>query len=57
TLEMVPPVKEKLGLKPPWRINNALVLGYPKFKQEGVVPREYRPVIWFREGKEGSEID
>ncbi|MBW2061632.1 MAG: nitroreductase family protein [Deltaproteobacteria bacterium] len=57
TLEMVPPVKEKLGLKPPWRINNALVLGYPKFKQEGVVPREYRPVIWLREGKEGSEID
>jgi|GEM_PF-20703 alkylation response protein AidB-like acyl-CoA dehydrogenase/nitroreductase/NAD-dependent dihydropyrimidine dehydrogenase PreA subunit len=52
-IEMVPPVKEKLGLKDPWRICTAMVLGYPKFKQQGIVPREFRPVTWFREGSAG----
>ena len=50
-------IKEKLGLKEPWKICSAMVLGYPKFKQDGVVPREYRPVTWFREGAEGPEIE
>ncbi|UCD83950.1 MAG: nitroreductase family protein [Deltaproteobacteria bacterium] len=56
-IEMVPPLKEKLGLKSPWKINTAMVLGYPRFKQEGIVPREFRPVTWFREGSEGPEIE
>jgi nitroreductase/NAD-dependent dihydropyrimidine dehydrogenase PreA subunit len=56
-INMVPPLKEKLGLKEPWRISTAMVLGYPKFKQEGVVPREFRPITWFREGVEGPEIE
>ncbi len=56
-INMVPPLKEKLGLKEPWRICSAMSLGYPKFKQDGVVPREYRPVTWFREGAEGPEIE
>jgi nitroreductase/NAD-dependent dihydropyrimidine dehydrogenase PreA subunit len=56
-IEMVPPLKEKLGLRDPWKINTALVLGYPKFKQEGVVPREFRPITWFREGVEGAEVE
>jgi nitroreductase/NAD-dependent dihydropyrimidine dehydrogenase PreA subunit len=56
-INMVPPLKEKLGVKEPWRICSAMSLGYPKFKQDGVVPREYRPVAWFREGAEGPEIE
>ncbi|MCP4755798.1 MAG: hypothetical protein GY866_33455 [Proteobacteria bacterium] len=48
-IEMLPHLKEKLGLKPPWTVTSSLVLGYPKFKQEGVVPREFRPVTWFGE--------
>lgn len=56
-LEANPPLKEKLGLSDPWKINTAMVLGYPKFKQEGLVPREFRPITWFREGKEGPETE
>ncbi len=56
-IEMVPHVKEKLGLKDPWKITTAMVLGYPKFKQGGIVPREFRPVTWFREGAGGPEIE
>ncbi len=56
-IEMVPPLKEKLGLKDPWKIRTALVLGYPKFKQEGIVPREFRPITWFREGAAEPEIE
>jgi alkylation response protein AidB-like acyl-CoA dehydrogenase/NAD-dependent dihydropyrimidine dehydrogenase PreA subunit len=56
-IEMLPPLKEKLGLKPPWKINTAMVLGYPKFKQEGIVPREFRPITWFRDGVDGPQIE
>ena len=49
-------LKERLGIKPPWTVITALCLGYPKFKQEGMVPRVYRPVTWFREGKDEIEI-
>jgi alkylation response protein AidB-like acyl-CoA dehydrogenase/nitroreductase/NAD-dependent dihydropyrimidine dehydrogenase PreA subunit len=54
-IELLPVLKEKLGLKDPWKINTSMVLGYPKFKQEGIVPREFRPVTWFREGADGPE--
>ena len=54
---MLPELKEKLGLVMPWKINTAMVLGYPKFKQEGIVPREFRPVTWFREGADGPVIE
>ncbi len=53
----VAPLKEKLGIRDPWRIVTAVVLGYPKFRQEGIVPREFRPITWFREGTEGPEIE
>ena len=55
-IEMIPPLKEKLGIKPPMTITSALVLGYPKFKQEGVVPREFRSVTWFGEGAKEPEL-
>jgi nitroreductase/NAD-dependent dihydropyrimidine dehydrogenase PreA subunit len=49
-LSQLPGWPEKLGIAPPWRLASSVALGYPKFKQEGIVPREYRPVSWFREG-------
>jgi nitroreductase/Pyruvate/2-oxoacid:ferredoxin oxidoreductase delta subunit len=52
-LNQMPPWPEKLGITPPWKLVTSLVLGYPKFKQEGMVPREYRPVTWYREGAAG----
>jgi len=55
-LNTLPPLKKKLGIKSPWKVVESMCIGYPAFKQEGVVPREYRPVTWFREGSEGSEI-
>lgn len=56
-IEMVPELKERLGLQDPWKINTAMVLGYPRFKQEGVVPREARPVTWFRAGQKGPLVE
>jgi nitroreductase/NAD-dependent dihydropyrimidine dehydrogenase PreA subunit len=54
---MNPAIREKLGIAPPWEPFTSIVLGYPKFKQEGMVAREYRPVTWFREGSGGPEIE
>jgi len=51
------PIMEKLGLSSPWRIINAVLLGYPKFKQSGVVPREYRPVTWLRDKSEVIKVE
>jgi hypothetical protein len=54
---MEPRLKEKLGIREPWRVCSSMLLGYPKFKQGGVVARELRPVTWFREGAEGPELE
>ena len=51
----IPSLTEKLGISYPWKIAASLALGYPLFKQEGTVPREYRPVIWFRKGHDPIE--
>jgi nitroreductase len=56
-INLLPPLKEKLGIDYPWRIISSLVLGYPRFKQEGIVPREFRPITWFREGAGGPEVE
>ena len=56
-VHMVPGFAEKLGIEPPWQILSSLVLGWPAFKQEGMVPREYRPVPWFRNGYENPDIE
>lgn len=50
-------IKDKLDLKPNWSVVTTLVLGWPAFKQEGMVPREYRPVRWLREGATEAEIE
>ena len=56
-LNWVPALLEKLRVKDPFKIVTSVVLGYPKFKQEGVVPREFRPITWFREGVDGPDIE
>jgi nitroreductase/NAD-dependent dihydropyrimidine dehydrogenase PreA subunit len=56
-INLVPPLLDKLGVHDPWKICTSMVLGYPKFKQDGVVPREFRPVTWFREGADGPEVE
>jgi nitroreductase/NAD-dependent dihydropyrimidine dehydrogenase PreA subunit len=53
----IPALMEKLGIEAPFSIITSVVLGYPKFKQEGIVPREFRPITWFREGVAGPEIE
>ena len=51
-----PPLKAKLGITEPWVAISSICLGYPSFKQEGIVPREFRPIVWFKEGSEEPEI-
>lgn len=55
--ELVAEIKQQLGLEEPWRIQAVLALGYPKFKQEGLVARQSRPVGWIRPGANGLEMD
>jgi nitroreductase/NAD-dependent dihydropyrimidine dehydrogenase PreA subunit len=56
-LEQFPDIKKKLGIEPPWTIISSVVLGYPKFDQDGMVAREYRPVTWFRNGWDTPETE
>jgi nitroreductase len=56
-INFIPELKSKLGFDDPWRVQSAAVLGYPKFKQKGIVPRHYRPITWFRPGKEKADIE
>ena len=55
---LIPEVKAKLGFgDPSWTIFTASVLGFPRFKQSGLVPRQFRPVTWFRPNSKGPEIE
>ena len=49
-LDTNPDIKNKLGLDYPFQLMGGIVLGYPKFKQSGMVPRDHRTVRWFRKG-------
>jgi len=54
----IPEIKAKLGFEDPsWTIKTTLCLGYPGFKQTGVVARQLRPVTWFRPGSDGQPIE
>jgi nitroreductase len=53
----VPAIADKIDLKPNWSVITTLVLGWPAFKQDGIVAREYRPVMWLREGSDAPEIE
>ena len=50
-------ISDKIDLGPNWSVITALVLGWPAFKQDGMVAREYRPVMWLREGSGAAEIE
>ncbi len=52
-----PHLRQKLGLEDPFYVVSSVTLGYPKFRQQGIVAREYRPINWVREGGPGIEIE
>ena len=57
-VNFIPPIKAKLGFEDPfWRVQTCLCIGYPKFKQAGLVARHYRPVAWFRPGDGEAQIE
>jgi len=45
------------GADPVCYLNTAMVLGYPNFGQDGMVPSEYRPVTGFRGGAAEPETE
>ncbi|WP_419662354.1 nitroreductase [Desulfosarcina variabilis str. Montpellier] len=47
-LNAMPELKSKLGFDDPWKVQTSLCIGYPKFRQSGMVARHHRPVTWFR---------
>jgi nitroreductase len=53
----VPAIADKIELQPNFSVITTLVLGWPAFTQDGIVAREYRPVMWLREGSETVEIE
>ncbi|MBI5601887.1 MAG: nitroreductase family protein [Deltaproteobacteria bacterium] len=56
-VNFIPELKSRLGFDDPWRVYSSLCLGFPKFKQEGLVPRYFRPITWFRPGTEGPQVE
>lgn len=56
-VNFIPEIRSKLGMDDPWLVESVLTIGYPKFKQQGIVARQYRPVTWFRPGAKGPEVD
>jgi nitroreductase/ferredoxin len=44
----VPEIKATLGFGEDWRVVTSAAIGYPKFKQQGIVPRMSRKVTWIR---------
>jgi nitroreductase/NAD-dependent dihydropyrimidine dehydrogenase PreA subunit len=56
-VNFIPEIRSRLGFDEPWNVESALALGYPRFKQTGIVARQYRPVAWFRPGVEGPRLE
>jgi len=50
-------IADKIDLKPNWSVITTMSLGWPAFNQDGMVAREYRPVMWLREGSDAVEIE
>jgi len=53
----VPAIADRINLGPNWKVVTTLVLGWPAFNQDGLVAREYRPVMWLREGSDTPQIE
>lgn len=57
TVDGIPEIKSELGFDDTWRIYSTICIGYPQFRQEGIVSRQFRPITWFRQGVERPEIE
>lgn len=47
-INALPELKSKLGFDDTYKVVTSLCIGYPKFRQEGMVARHFRSVTWFR---------
>ena len=56
-VNMMPDILERLGIEAPYKVVCSVAIGYPAFKQSGMVAREAKPVTWFRPGAEGPETE
>ncbi|RJP19689.1 MAG: 4Fe-4S dicluster domain-containing protein [Candidatus Abyssobacteria bacterium SURF_5] len=56
-VNMMDDMKQRLGIEPPYKVIASLAIGYPAFKQHGMVAREAKPVTWFRPGAASSEVE
>ena len=56
-VNFVPEIKVRLGYNDEWTVHTTVCLGYPQFKQEGIVPRHFRPITWFRPGSDSPQIE
>ncbi len=56
-VNMMPDVMQRLGIEPPYKVVSSLAIGYPAFKQQGMVAREAKPVTWFRAGSDAPEVE
>ncbi|MFH0730709.1 MAG: nitroreductase family protein [Pseudomonadota bacterium] len=53
----MPEVMKRLGFDETWSVHSTACIGFPKFKQQGVVARHFRPVTWFRPGSDEPQLD
>lgn len=56
-VNFIPEILLKLGFDDQWTVQTTLCIGYPKFKQEGIVPRHFRSVTWFRQDSDEPQIE
>ena len=56
-INFVTEIRAKLGYEAPWIVHTTLCMGHPKFKQEGIVPRHFRPITWFRPGSSEPQLE
>ena len=56
-VNMIPDLMQKLGIEEPYKAVCGMSVGYPRFKQSGMVSREAKPVTWFRPGGAGPEVE
>jgi len=56
-VNFVPEILAGLGFEEPWTVQTTACIGYPQFKQEGIVPRHSRPITWFCPGTDVPRIE
>ena len=56
-VDMMEDMRGRLGIEEPYKIVSSVAIGYPAFKQHGMVAREAKPVTWFRPGADGPDVE